>query len=45
MNIAKEMRGSMTADAGRMAEEIAKRAEAYYRKQGWLRCWEAMGKC
>ena len=36
MNILKEVRGGMDADAGRMAEQIAKRAEAYYRRQGWL---------
>lgn len=36
MNILKEVRGGMDADAGRMAEQIAKRAEAYYRSQGWL---------
>ncbi|MCH7645391.1 MAG: DUF4410 domain-containing protein [Myxococcales bacterium] len=36
MNIFKEVRGGMHADAGRMAEQIAKRAEAYYRSQGWL---------
>ncbi len=36
MNILREVRGGMDADAGRMAEQIAKRAEAYYRSQGWL---------
>ena len=36
MNVVKEVRGGMTADAGRMAEEIAKRAEAFYRSRGWL---------
>ena len=36
MNVVKEVRGGMDADAGRMAEQIAKRAEAYYRRQGWL---------
>ncbi len=36
MNVVKEARGGMAADAGRMAEQIAKRAEAYYRSQGWL---------
>ncbi len=36
MNIVKEVRGGMKADAGRMAEQIAKRAEAYYKSQGWL---------
>ena len=36
MNVVREVRGGMDADAGRMAEEIALRAEAYYRSQGWL---------
>ncbi len=36
MNIIREVRGGMDADAGRMAEQIAKRAEAYYQSQGWL---------
>ncbi len=36
LTVAREVRGSMDADAGRMAEQIAKRAEAYYRRQGWL---------
>jgi hypothetical protein len=45
LNVVRERRGGMEADAGRMAEEIAARAEAYYRRQGWLRCWEAGGKC
>ncbi len=36
MNVVREARGGMHADAGRMAEEIAKRAEAYYRSRGWL---------
>jgi hypothetical protein len=36
MNIIKEGRASMDADAGRMAEEIAERAEAFYKRQGWL---------
>jgi hypothetical protein len=45
MTVSREVRGGMVADAGRMAEQIAERAEAYYRKQGWLRCWEGMGKC
>ena len=36
MNIVKEGRTSMDADAGHMAEEIAERAEAFYKKQGWL---------
>ena len=36
MNLVKEARGGMSADAGRMAEQIAKRAEAYYTRQGWL---------
>lgn len=36
MNVKTEVRGSLEADAGRMAEEIAGRAEAFYRRQGWL---------
>jgi hypothetical protein len=36
MNITKEVRGGMDADAGRLADEIAKRAEAFYQRQGWL---------
>ena len=36
MNIAKEARGGMHADAGRMAEQIADRILAYYLRQGWL---------
>jgi len=36
MNIVKEVRGGMDADAGRMAEQIAKRAQDFYERQGWL---------
>jgi len=36
MNIVREVTGGLEADAGRIAEEIAKRAEAFYRRQGWL---------
>ena len=36
MNILKETRGALNPDAERMAEQIAERAEAFYRRQGWL---------
>jgi hypothetical protein len=36
LTVSREVRGGMAADAGRMAEQIAKRAEAYYQSQGWL---------
>ena len=36
MNVTREVRGRGDADAARMAEEIAKRAEAFYQRQGWL---------
>ena len=36
MNVAREVRGGMDADAGRLADEIAKRAETFYKRQGWL---------
>ena len=36
MNIAQEVQGRMTADAGRLADAIAKRAAAFYKRQGWL---------
>jgi hypothetical protein len=36
MNIAKETRGAMKDDAGRIADEIANRAQAFYERQGWL---------
>ena len=36
MNIAKETRGGMDADAGHMAEQIAERIIAYYERNGWL---------
>ena len=35
MAILRETRGAMHDDAGRIADEIAKRAEAFYRRQGW----------
>jgi hypothetical protein len=36
LTVSREVRGGMVTDAGRMAEQIAKRAEAYYRSLGWL---------
>lgn len=36
MNVKTEMGGGLEADAGRLAEKIAERAEAFYRRQGWL---------
>lgn len=36
MNIARETRGAMNPDAQRMAEKIAERAKAFYKRQGWL---------
>jgi hypothetical protein len=36
MNITREARGAMNPDAERMAKEIAKRAKAFYVRQGWL---------
>ena len=36
MNILRETRGAMHDDAGRIADEITKRAEAFYQRQGWL---------
>lgn len=36
MSIAKETHGAMRDDAGRIAEEIFERAEAFYQRQGWL---------
>ncbi len=36
MNLVREVRGSLEAEAGRMAEEIAERAQAFYQRQGWL---------
>ncbi len=36
MNIVQEVQGRMTADAGRLADAIAKRAAAFYKRQGWL---------
>jgi hypothetical protein len=36
MNVVKEVRGSMDADAGRLADQITKRAVDFYERQGWL---------
>ncbi len=36
MNIVQEVTGGLDADAGRMAEQIARRIEAFYQRQGWL---------
>ncbi len=36
MNIVRETRGVMHDDAGRIADEIAKRCESFYKTQGWL---------
>jgi hypothetical protein len=36
MNVTTEVRGGLEADAGRLAEKIAERAEAFYQRQGWL---------
>ncbi len=36
MAIVRETRGAMYDDAGRIADEIAERAEAFYKRQGWL---------
>jgi hypothetical protein len=36
MNITKEVRGSMDADAGYMAKEIADRTQAFYERRRWL---------
>ena len=36
MNIVQEIQGRMTAEAGRLADAIAKRAAAFYKRQGWL---------
>ena len=35
-NIVQEVTGGLDADAGRLAEQIAKRTEAFYKRQGWL---------
>ena len=37
MNVAREVTGGLDADAGRLADEIADRAEAFYKRQGWLK--------
>ena len=36
MSVVRETRGAMHDDAGRIADEVAERAEAYYKRQGWL---------
>jgi hypothetical protein len=36
MNVVKEIRSDLAADATRLADEIAGRAEAFYKRQGWL---------
>jgi hypothetical protein len=36
MAIARETKGAMAPDAGRMAKKIAERAEDFYKRQGWL---------
>jgi hypothetical protein len=36
MNIVREARGSLDAEAGRMAEKMAERVKAFYKRQGWL---------
>jgi hypothetical protein len=36
MNVVQEVTGGLESDAGRLAEEIVKRATAFYTRQGWL---------
>ena len=36
MNVMQEVTGGLESDAGRLAEQIAKRATAFYTRQGWL---------
>jgi hypothetical protein len=36
MNVMQEVTGGLDSDAGRLAEQIAKRATAFYTRQGWL---------
>lgn len=36
MNVVREVRGGLDAEAGRMAEKMAERVEAFYKRQGWL---------
>ena len=36
MNVAREVTGGWEADAGNLADGIAKRAEAFYKRQGWI---------
>ncbi|MBW2270699.1 MAG: DUF4410 domain-containing protein [Deltaproteobacteria bacterium] len=35
-NVVQEVAGGLEPDAGRMAEQIAKRVEGFYKRQGWL---------
>ncbi len=36
MNVMQEVTGGLDSDAGRLAGELAKRAENFYKRQGWL---------
>ncbi len=36
MNVTREARGGLEADAARLAEKIADRAKAFYERRGWL---------
>ena len=36
MTVARDVGGGMDADAGRLADEITQRVEAFYKRQGWL---------
>ena len=36
MNVVQEVTGGLDSDAGRLAGELAKRAEDFYKRQGWL---------
>lgn len=36
MNVVQEVTGGLDSDAGRLAEQLAKRAEGFYKRQGWL---------
>ena len=36
MNVMQEVTGGLDSDAGRLAEQLAKRAEGFYQRQGWL---------
>ena len=35
MNVAQEVTGGLDSDAGRLADQLAKRAESFYTRQGW----------